>query len=303
MQRVGGYIPQFKLDDEEDLAQTATVTASSKLCLECLPDDGPRHLLERPYAQMLPLQRGRVPGMTIWADAVQPTRLDVQLRISSRRDNYTPDITLKTLRIDLPAGDNQAIDLDFGQLIDDSRYAFVCVMANPDVRLHLSEQRVTGLLALQYWRSQLPQVDIGVESFEFWTPPRRPQGHNFAIEFSQPINGFDARNVTNGSSRPTDAVNAWVAELDDPAPSLDMQWRVPQSILQVTLMFDTDFDHAMETVQRGHPESAMPFCVKRYRLTNGNGSVFAEVEDNHQTVNQIYFDAANRNRHAARRGA
>ena len=54
-------------------------------------------------------------------------------------------------------------------------------------------------------------------------------------------------------------------------------------------MFDTDFDHAMETVQRGHPESAMPFCVKRYRLTNGNGSVYAKVDDNHQTVNQIQF--------------
>ena len=66
LQRVGGYIPQFKLDDGEDLARTATVTASSKLCLEGLPDDGPRHRLERPYAQMLPLQRGRAPGMRIW---------------------------------------------------------------------------------------------------------------------------------------------------------------------------------------------------------------------------------------------
>jgi len=57
LQRVGGYIPQFRLDDEANLVRQATVTASSKLCLESLPDDGPRLALERPYAQMLPLQK------------------------------------------------------------------------------------------------------------------------------------------------------------------------------------------------------------------------------------------------------
>ena len=290
LQRVGQFIPQFKLEDAEDLVKTATINASSKLCLEKLPDDGPRHRLQRPYAQMLPLQRGRVPGMTIWADADEATSLDVQLRISSRRDNYTPDITLKSLQIDLAAGDNQALELDFAQLIDDSRYAFVCVMTNPLVQLHLSDQRITGLLALQYWRSQQPQHDIGVESFEFWTPPRRPGGHNIAMAFSQPINGFDAQNIGNGLARPTSAVNAWVAEPDDPAPKLDIRWAYPQSISQATLMFDSDFDHAMETSLRGHPESVMPFTVKHYRLGDGNGRVFAEVTDNHQTINQIRFD-------------
>ena len=290
LQRVGQFIPQFKLEDGEDLVKTADIRASSKLCLDELPDDGPRRRLERPYAQMLPLQRGRVPDMTIWVDADEATTLDVQLRISSRRDNYTPDITLQKLRIELPAGDNQAVKLGFSQLLDDARYAFVCVMANPFVQLHLSEQRITGLLALQYWRSQLPQQDIGVQAFEFWTPLRRPAGHNFAMAFSQPINGFDAQNIGNGLARPTSAVNAWVAEPDDPAPKLDIHWTVPQSIGQVTVMFDSDFDHAMETSLRGHPESVMPFTVKHYRLGDGNGRVFAEVTDNHQTINQIRFD-------------
>ena len=55
-------------------------------------------------------------------------------------------------------------------------------------------------------------------------------------------------------------------------------------------MFDSDFDHAMETSLRGHPEAVMPFTVKHYRLGDGNGRVFAEVTDNHQTINQIRFD-------------
>ncbi|MCY3834771.1 MAG: FAD-dependent oxidoreductase [Chloroflexi bacterium] len=290
LQRVGAYIPQFRLDDDENLVRRATVTASSKLCLESLPDDGPLLALERPYAQMLPVQRGRIPRVTITVDAMADTRLEAQLRMSSKRDNHSPDVILKTLRFDLAAGADQTIDLDFDQLVDESRYVFVCIMENPALRLHLSEARVTGLLALQFWRRQEPYEDIGVEAFEFWTPPRRPRGQNVAMTFSPPINGFDPQNICNGLARPVAEVNAWVADPADAAPKLDVQWIAPQSISRVTLMFDTDFDHAMETVQRGHPEDVMPFAVKHYRLLNGQGKILAEVTDNHQTVNQIRFD-------------
>ncbi len=290
LQRVGGYIPQFRLADDANLVRQAAVTASSKLCLEALRDDGPRLALERPYAQMLPMQRGRVPSMTVTVDAVAEAPLEIQLRQSSKRDNHTPDIILKTLQFDLPAGPDQVIDLDFDELIDESRYVFVCVMENPALRLHLSETRITGLIALQYRRDQTPFDDIGVESFEFWSPPRRPKGQNIAMTFSPPINGFDPQNVCNGLARPVAEANAWVADPNDDAPTLDIKWLAPQSISRVTLMFDTDFDHAMETVTRGHPENVMPFAVKRFRLRAGDGTTLAEVTDNHQTVNQIDFD-------------
>lgn len=113
LQRVGGYIPQFKLDDDENLVRQAQVSASSKLCLERLPDDGPLQVLERPYSQMLPLRRGRVPRMLITVDALEATQLNVELRMSSIIHNHTPDVTLNTLRFDLQAGDNQRIELDF----------------------------------------------------------------------------------------------------------------------------------------------------------------------------------------------
>ncbi len=290
LQRVGAYIPQFTLDDEANLVRQARVSASSKLCLESLPDDGPLHTLERPYAQMLPLRRGRAPRMTITVDAAEATELTVELRMSSKVDNHSPDVVLKSLSFDLPAGDNQRVALDFDQLIDDGRYVFVCIMENPAVRLHLSQLRVTGLLALQYWRTQSPPQEIGVESFEFWTPPRRPEGHNLAMTFMPPINGFDPQNICNGIARPTSQANAWVADPQDAAPRLDIKWVVAQSISRVTLMFDTDFDHAMETTLRGHPEAVMPFAVKHYRIKDGAGALLAEVRDNHQTVNTIEFE-------------
>ena len=216
----------------------------------------------------------------------------MQLRISSKLDNHSPDITLKTLSYDLPTGDDQIVTLDFDQLIDEGRYIFVCVMENPAIHLHLSNLRATGLLALSYSKTQMPPQDIGVETFEFWLPSRRPKGQNLAMTFMPPINGFDAQNICNGVARPTSGVNAWVADPADPAPQLDIKWIVPQSISEVTLMFDTDFDHAMESSLMGHPENVMPFTVKHYRLKDGAGKVLAEVSDNHQTVNRIQFDQA-----------
>ena len=290
LQRAGGYIPGLKLDDENNLIRQAEITASSKLCLDALPDDGPRLTLERPYAQMLPLQRGRAPRMTITVDAAEPTTLDVQLRASSKPDNHTPDVILRELSFDLPAGDDQVIALDFDCLIDECRYVFVCLMDNPALTLHLSQARLTGALALQYRRTQMPPQDIGVETFEFWTPPRRPQGHNIAMTFAPPINGFDPGNICNGSARPTSQVNAWVADPADPAPQLDIKWKAPQQISRITLMFDTDFDHAMETTLWNHPEAVVPYTVKRYRLLDGDGNTLAAANDNHQTVNSISFD-------------
>ncbi|MCY4540050.1 MAG: FAD-dependent oxidoreductase [Chloroflexi bacterium] len=290
LQRAGQYIPQFRLEDDQNLVRHSRVTASSKLCLEEIPDNGPRFKLERPYAQMIPMQRGRVSRMSITVDVEAPTKLEAQLRVSSKPDNHSPDIILKTCAFDLDAGDNQRIDLDFDQLLDRNCYVFVHVLENPLVHLRLSEQRITGLLALSHRRTQQPWQDIGVESFEFWSPLRRPAGQNIAMTFSPPVNGFDPQNICNGLARPTAGANAWVADPKDPAPALDIDWRLPQSVSEIVLMFDTDWDHPMETSLWGHPEDVAPFAVKDYRLTDGNGRVFAEVADNHQTINRICFD-------------
>jgi len=37
----------------------------------------------------------------------------------------------------------------------------------------------------------------------------------------------------------------------------------------------------------GHPERAIPFCVKSYRLCDGAGTVLFECTDNHQTRNTV----------------
>jgi hypothetical protein len=39
----------------------------------------------------------------------------------------------------------------------------------------------------------------------------------------------------------------------------------------------------MESVLKNHPESAIPSCVRHFRVTTGEGTVIAEVSEHHQT--------------------
>lgn len=279
--RSGQHVPGLTWRDDEDLAGKATAIASSELGLAELASGRDRVPLDRSRAQMLPIQPGPLPRVTMTAIAEAPTRLEIQVRLSSKAANHTPDVVLGRRTIDLDEGE-QPIVFDFDATIDEPRYAFFCVMVNADVSLALSDQRVTGVLSVQHGRDQKPDRDIGVESFEMWTPERRPGGRNLACRIEPPLGGFEAHRVTGGHARPVEQPHAWVADWADRQPSLTLSWDQPQRIGRVVLMFDPDYDHPMESALWGHPEREMPFCVKRYRLTDAAGNVLHESTANHQ---------------------
>ena len=196
------------------------------------------------------------------------------------------------------AGDDQPVSVRFSHAFADERYAFVCFLANEAVSLRGSERRVTGVLALTHQMNravaksavQSPPAEIGVDTFEFWQPQRRPGGHNLALLLDPPLAAFSAANVTNGIARPTRRPNAWVADPADPAPHLTLRWPEPRVIARIEIMFDPDHDHPLESVLMGHPERRMPFCVERYRLLDDAGRVLAACDDNHHARNVIVLD-------------
>lgn len=91
--------------------------------------------------------------------------------------------------------------------------------------------------------------------------------------------------------RPIVRSNAWIAELKDEQPALTLTWDKPQSLHAVELFFDTDFDHAMETAQWGHPENIMPTCIRDFLIETAEGKVLAEVSGNHQTRHTVQLEA------------
>lgn len=297
--RTGQYIPGVKAEDLSDLTASATISASSTLRLSKLPPRGDTLALTHAQALMLPVRPGKLPCITYLMDAPEKTLLHAELRISSKPDNHTPDVTLETLEIPLEAGDAQRIPLQFTKSIDQDRYAFLCLMPNPRVSVRLSDERLTGILTL-YQRfdekvakspAQTPPPNSGIDRFEFWIPQRRPNGKNPAVEIHPPLACFGTENLLNGWTRPIRQPNAWVADPEDEHPSITLSWEEPRTLSRIDLFFDGDYDHPMETVLWGHPEREIPFCIKKYRVLDENGKVLQEMSDNHHAHNILRLDS------------
>ena len=286
--RTGQHIWGLALeDDEADLAQSAAVSASSELSLGQLLPDGDLWSLEpHPLAQILPVAAGPMPTVTLTLEAKQETEVEFELRTTSRTDHHTPDVLLASLTRRVGEGSAIEVTLNFDVHIDTPRCVFIYVHKNPHLAIRCTQQLVTGLVSLHHYRDEFTSP-VGGEDFPVCAPRRRPQGQNFAMRLDPPLALFGASNITRGVFRPTNQPNAWIANPGDPAPRLTLSWSTPQSIRRIDLFFDVDFDHGVESVLIQHPERAMPFCVKRYRLTSEDGRVLRECAENHQGRNEI----------------
>lgn len=289
--RTGQFIPGVNPADEADLASTATVSSSSALALGELTPAGASVPLDVSRAMLLPVAQGPMPALTFDMEVSRATELRVELRASSRPGNFTPDEVLATATQQLATNQGK-VKIDFNVTLDGPRYLAICFLANPAVSIATSDHRLTGVLAVRHTRDHTrPSSDpnavtatmAGFDEFEFWPAERRPGGHNFALVCEPALQSFAAKQATHAPDRPSDFVNAWVADLGDHRPWLQLDWPNTQRISSVGVTFDPDFDYPMESVLMGHPERVMPFMVRDARLLDDRGQVIAALHDNHQT--------------------
>jgi hypothetical protein len=294
----GQSIPGIPIDKSEDLAAKAKLITSSTFKLLELPPDGPWLSLETPTAQMLPLQGGNHHRYTVYVKGSATTSIICELRVSSKVKNYTPDTVLEKHEYQVTEGE-QEIELVFDTWIPKTQYAFITFLKNDKVMLRGTNMRYTGILsvfniqnkAVSNYGRQVPPGDIGIDSFEFWIPKRRPAGHNIAMKIDPPLEIFEATNVINGYTRPYTSINAWVADPQDSKPMLKMEWDSVQSIRKIQIHFDSDFDHPMESSLMGHPESVVPFTVRNFKVSICDDTFIVSENDNHQTIYTIELTA------------
>nr|AAO64249.1 unknown [Fusarium sporotrichioides] len=295
LMRFGQFIPGYKLEDAKDLVRSASkIEGSPAFELSQLPADGPPKVLVRSLAQMLPMSQGPVPKFSITAISVEATKLTVQLRGSEKPYNYTPEVILAETTFSLDPGANDLV-IDFAIENPQTQYVFLAFIQNEAVALCTSKTRVSALMTVENECTQSPPSDIGVDAFERWTPVRRPMGHNLALGVEPPLKAWGVENVRNGVPRPTKRTNCWVpCSNSDGRKLLRVTWPSPVEVSKVVVCFDTDYDHALESVLRGHPERAIPFCVKKWRLldlSQGEQELYIEYE-NHMSRREVVLDSS-----------
>jgi len=324
--RRGQFIPGLQLVDE-NLCSDAELRSSSKFEFALWPDARETFLvLKRDTAVMLPLPAGKVPEFEFVADVQSPgqryvsaaieeqldgahnarsvavhvadtpgaqgaARLTLELRIPANPANFTPEKVLASKRVELPIGHDQPFSVNFDALLTEPTYAFIVFKPQPRVRLHAHLKRIPGVLLLHHTHDQVAD-GIGADNFELWLPERRPGGALPLMKLRPATGLFSPQMIKNGYHRPYIQSNCWVPAVDDPQPELTLRWEKKQRIARVELVFDTDFDHAMETVLRGHPESEMPYCVRHFQLIDEEGKVVAEEKENYHTQWYYTFPAA-----------
>ena len=288
--RTGQHIPGVMATGDGDVARTAHITASSTLRVAEIPTSGETASSEHPHALLLPIE-GSVPTITLFAKTSRPTTLRAELWASGRRGNTTPDVLLEVVELPLEAGEAVAAVLHFGTHAHQPCHLFLIVPPFADGTLHVSKRQLPGVLTLSQKMNaavaksaiQTPPPGSGVDTFAFWLPDRRPAARNLAARFDPPLAAYEAGMVVNGFARPWCGANAWAPADEDAAPSLHLAWSTPQTIREVQLTFDTDFDHPMESVLMTHPEHVMPGCVTAFRVVTDEGDILAEIAEHHQT--------------------
>jgi hypothetical protein len=241
-----------------------------------------------------------VPAFTFWFNVAHDTEIVFQLRTSERVGNYTPDIVLAEKKYAVSAGSSVPITINFNSVLDQAQYLFACVMPCEGVEMILSEELISAVMSVAHIADpkvaknavQHPPEGSGFDSFEFWIPQRRPGGQLPAVEINPPVHAFGKEQLQTNATRPLISSNTWVAANEDPNPTITLRWDKVQTIRKVVLHFDVDWDHAMESVQFGHFDRAMPFCVKSFRLTDAAGTLLAQAEDNHHGRVEILLDTA-----------
>jgi hypothetical protein len=300
LMRAGQFIPHLQLEDPLDLVQHAHITASSEYELARLAPSGETLPLNSARAMLIPSSAGTFPEVTFYFSAEKRQQIEVQLRASDREGNFTPDKILTTKTVMVEPGSGVPTPVFFDVHIDNPQYLFICVMPCEGVSIAQSATMLTGVMSLVHSANkkvasdavQTPPEGSGFDKFEFWLPERRPGGKLLAAEFNPSIKAFGAEQLRTGYNRPFIQSNAWVAKKDDVCPSLTLTWNAKQTIRTIQLHFDVDYDHAMESVQFGHHDSAMPYCVRAFRILDDRGRVLHNESDNHQGLYTIQLDDA-----------
>ncbi|MEK6398752.1 MAG: FAD-dependent oxidoreductase, partial [Terriglobus sp.] len=268
---VGQHIPGIRLEQAEDKARLATITSSSELKLDSLSASGEWETLSQPMALLFPVAAGHVPTCSLDVRTENATTLRCELWTGSIAGNTTPDVKLGESVVALQPGQHVA-EIAFGASVATACHVFVILQPNDAVSVALSKDQVTSILTLAQKMNkavaksavQSPPEGAGVDTFAFWLPTRRPEARNLAMSFAPALELFGAANVVNGFARPWCSANAWLPAKDDAKPTLTLTWKTPQTLGQIVLGFDTDFDHPMESVLMGHPERVMPACITAF---------------------------------------
>jgi len=277
-----------------DIAPLAGITASSVLPSPDVTSHYKADLLDDDKMLLFPLVTKQLEGIDLYLNASEDTSLELELYQGPENKSTFPTDLIWSGEAFVTEGEKQWMRIPVGCDIVRSGWQFLVIKKNTKIILYSGKANVgTSNYKLR------PEDPIRPDPNSKWhtgTAALYADGsfQNDALCFQlhppQPV--YNAENIVNEYSRPTNVPNLWASQdTDFSEPEwIDLNWDSPQSVKQIDLIFDSMLDFHFAQKWGGYVSNVLPSIVKHYRLwafdSKGNKTLIDEVHDNFQRLRQ-----------------
>ena len=302
--RGGCFLPNFKNEDEFDLALKAEVTASStdKLFgagpesigthhgLSIWKDQPQYHneTLETIKGQIIAIKSDRVDMISVCLTNTTKKEQKVEAFVRSidhiwdYRINSTPTLAKTTLKV--PVGQQLWVDWKVNLNLDNglplNQYIRIDLGVNKNIEWKEAGCIIPGHTAM---------YQIGKNKMR-----RYYNGNTLSFKISPEQDCFHAKNVISGVSRPYQYTNVWMSNSKLSLEQwIKLSWKEPQELNCIELTFP---GHLLREYHAYAPFYKDPQCPKDYEiwaLNNGKWSMIESVEGNYQRQRKHKFSKTN----------
>ena len=262
------YIIGVPSRDEQDLARTAVIAASSERIMENAQAEEfiP---LSRDCALILPVEHVLDRAEFLF-DAVVPSHLVVEVFSTARPELYLPGEKLAEHVIRIPSSGPRWHSIDLPAEVPEGRKIWVMFRANPDVKIGCSNASMTGVLSMEANGVERQHVPGTI------TAPYVLMRPSICFR-TAPVQRYTAAYVANGIARPYGLPNLWSSALMHGKPEwLEIRFAEPKTVQEVRLTFNTDLNQRFINL-RAVDSNVFPETVKDYDVQVKQGAEYATV--------------------------
>jgi hypothetical protein len=277
-----------ELDDPDDLAQTATVSASSTL--ETIAVDEPEQPLVYPADEHdigihLPADPS-VGTVRVLLESESEQTVDIELWSTDGGENHIPVLPLQRRSVPIAAGRSWA-EASFDHLPDSPEDVVVLLRRAPGLSIVVApEPGPYGVLLLL---SRTPATASGRPQSNAWSAAELRR-HSPVMAVSGSTRAYRPSNVVQGLLRPFAGPQMWSSDrMREGSPEhLMLTWPEQVAIRRIELVFNADVDEDLVNLHHHRtPFPVIPELARDYRVevnTAAGWQIVADIADNRQRL-------------------
>jgi hypothetical protein len=266
LQKRDHYIHNLLYEDDENIAPSAMVTASSTVPASVFEVSVGTLPLDQDRLWQFPISGDRLDAVSILVDATAPETLKATLYRGPGNGSTYPEKVLQSSQADVPRSERKWVTFRFNRPVESPGWYFLEVKANEKVKIHYGEHPPVGF-AGYVTEPNSPRL---ANPFTEWKQVGRNEQVRtaYCIRVTPDQDLYGPGNAVEGWSRPTNQPNLWISQFTDfrQAEWIECAWDQPRTVRSIHLFFDSSLDFNFGQNWKGYNLNAMPTLIRDYRL-------------------------------------